>query len=908
MGLINCSISDNGAVVIQHDSGVDDIPNVELFISANDGYVVSASDFIDGTLLTYPQQSDDTDYNDIFDSILLEDTTSPGSPDNQVKVIVNFIQGYFISADTILFIDIDGFAVIPSKTVHLALIEDMSNMVVDEGSDLFNTGAGTFDSGTYTWGAYDHHSITNVSNELKITQDTAPPTDGAAAAYLYLRALDPSGTSGDLSSALVQDTNYVLQFEARYTGGSVGPTAKVLYGGATAISCKPFTNEMETYRVYFKAVDVVTPSLQILGMNIDNQVFIDNITIKQSTPTATFTFLDVYSGSVLDSELGSSAGNVQLGDTASNDQLYYFTTEVTPGEQKKIATIKCKVTDNLVDGLRHFLEGPIATNDAGDVGYSKFELLPSLSVTPNVTTVDTWNSSTITQEKIFDLWFTEPLDAGESPNLSAGLYDEAYSLFVFARMGEVLDEVIPDEPTSEVPQVGEIWYASVNPYAIYDGVVTERIQEIEGDDSGGVTGFITLMSDMLDGTPHSWDDWSDAFSIAASFLEWPNYAEAVIINSVRSTLESATGFAAFSDEKYWLSTEHPALPELHARQYNYVTGATNYTTKDFIKKVRAIKTFESPAFRGGVVGARHEVTNARTNLNDFTNNASNIIPSSGITKTNAPRVDIHGVPGSRFSVEFRETAVVESVTGRSLGTGGVDYFDGLLPDMPDGVVAIPASGIYSFKFPEITDWSDSSTVGWKEFEMKIIAASNTTIKSKVVKKGGISTNIGRLGSTVTNKFYQYPNVNIKIQATKNSTWTFDGTSHLGSEAGHVTHLFLGGSGSTKTGKPKESISSSKKYTDAQKVLDFEIIVNKGSSGIFSLNTGYTFDKSSFVVTDEENDCVVTFSSLQADIGRGIADGTNNTDYASVSGTIHFSNFGLQDQVFTLDLDQIFNNA
>lgn len=753
MALINCSIQNNYSESAEQNSGQADISNYELFIVPNEGYVVSASDFLDNTQSSYPQQSDGTDYHDIFESISLSDTDA-GEAVNQVKITVNFVIGYSITADTILLIDIDGFAVDARlKTVTLALIEDMSNSL----EDGLNTA--TFE-------------ITSVEE------------------------------------------------------------------GVTASSANPYTAN-----------------------------------------TSAFGF-----------------------SSAAVDNYNYFTTQVIPGEQKKIATVKCKVTDNLAGSQRYFAQAPHQNTDAGSDGYDKFQFLQLPS---NQVNFELWSGQTVTIEKTFDLWFTEPEGVGVSPNLSAGLHDEGYSLNIIARVGTVVNEAPPEEPLYEVPQVGEVWLAANNPYANFDGVVTKRTQEIEGDDSGGVTGFITAMSDMEGDALHSWDDWSDTFS-QTSQVEWPNITQLEQIELARTTLEANDGFVDFVNS-YWSSSPSPYIPG--SALYVFFTNGSTYSLGKSIQlRVRGIKTFSSPAYRGGVVGARHEVTNVRTNLNEFTNNASNIIPSSGITKTNAPRVDIHGVPGSRFSVEFRETAVVESITGRSLGAGGVDYFDGLLPDMPDGIVAIPASGIYSFKFPDVIDWSDSSTVGWKEFEMKIIAASNTAIKSKVVKKGGISTNIGRLGSTVTNKFYQYPNVNIKIQVNKETGSTYDGTNHLGTVASNATHIFLGGEGATKTGKPKESISGSYKYTSDQQMLDFEIIVHKGSLGVFSLNTSSTLDQSSFVATDKENDCVVNFSNLQADIGRGLADGTNSTDYANVSGTIHFKSFGLQDQVFTLDLANLFNNA
>jgi len=302
------------------------------------------------------------------------------------------------------------------------------------------------------------------------------------------------------------------------------------------------------------------------------------------------------------------------------------------------------------------------------------------------------------------------------------------------------------------------------------------------------------------------------------------------------------------------------------------------------------------------------ITNITTNLSGLSNGSFNVIPYSGITVSNPPVVKVHGEPGAKFKVEFKESKVVENVsTGRSTITGGNSYFDGIIPNMPTGTIVIPRSGVYSFSMPLVDSFT---TTGWKEFEMKITAGVGTTIKSSAVKTGGTSINIGENGSVVTNKFYQYPKVNIAfvsgaLPAGWGYTTGYEGTTQL--------LLDFGGS-SSRYGVVSKPPSSNPRLPNTTRVYNFEVRVT--DIGTFSLNTDNTkaiigatsnsFSRSLFVATEKNNRDSVSFSNLKAHIGQGLSDSDNN--FATITGTIRCNKFGLGNQVYTIDLSEIFNFA
>lgn len=296
------------------------------------------------------------------------------------------------------------------------------------------------------------------------------------------------------------------------------------------------------------------------------------------------------------------------------------------------------------------------------------------------------------------------------------------------------------------------------------------------------------------------------------------------------------------------------------------------------------------------------INNVITNFDRLPgSNGNNIIPSSGISGK-GPYVSILGDPGAEFSIQFKETKVVEAVTGRSLGTGVLDTFGNLVQDMPEGIVKINSKGSYSFFFPEVTALADGS---YKEFDMIITAEGSTSMRKSVMNSFVESRfqNGLAIGSILTNKFYQYDEVNTQLLATKDSNWTFT----------HVDYdspvSVIGGTGSNKTGIALGNINDMYWIPETDKIVNFEIRVTR-TGGTFSLKLNEEdLEDSSVVLTTlvERNQDDTVIANLQPFIGEGTSDASGDAnDFATLTGNITYSKFGKQDQVYTIDLEKIFS--
>ena len=296
------------------------------------------------------------------------------------------------------------------------------------------------------------------------------------------------------------------------------------------------------------------------------------------------------------------------------------------------------------------------------------------------------------------------------------------------------------------------------------------------------------------------------------------------------------------------------------------------------------------------------INNVITNFDRLPgSNGNNIIPSSGISGK-GPYVSILGDPGAEFSIQFKETKVVEAVTGRSLGTGVLDTFGNLVQDMPEGIVKISSKGSYSFFFPEVTALADGS---YKEFDM-IITAEGSTSMRKSVMNSFVETRFQNglaIGSILTNKFYQYDEVNTQLLATKDSNWTF---THIDYDS---PVSIIGGTGSNKTGIALGNINDMYWIPETDKIVNFEIRVTR-TGGAFSLKLNEEdLEDSSVVLTTlvERNQDDTVIANLQPFIGEGISDTVSDfNDFATLTGSITYSKFGKQDQVYTIDLEKIFS--
>ena len=277
----------------------------------------------------------------------------------------------------------------------------------------------------------------------------------------------------------------------------------------------------------------------------------------------------------------------------------------------------------------------------------------------------------------------------------------------------------------------------------------------------------------------------------------------------------------------------------------------------------------------------NEITNITNNLSSLAYGSSNIIPAIGITKKDDIVVKVHGTPGAKFKVVFQEVETTSATTGKSIVSES-GYFDNIIPDMPEGVVEIPKSGVYSFNFPPI---SSHTTGDYKTFDMTITSDANTTIRSSAVKRNGTSEKVDNLNAIVVNKFYQYINPAITVTATNGSwNWVSSYDAHPGGVVDSIGH-----------GRPGLKISKASWIKDNKSRKHFTIRVT--GSGTFSVNSDYTLNSSIFAALYDDALDSVSFTNLKATIpGSGLA---------QLTGTISYRNFGIKNQTYTVDLTKVF---
>ena len=318
---------------------------------------------------------------------------------------------------------------------------------------------------------------------------------------------------------------------------------------------------------------------------------------------------------------------------------------------------------------------------------------------------------------------------------------------------------------------------------------------------------------------------------------------------------------------------------------------------------------------------------ARFNFNEITNvrmdfgrkpgsERSNIIPAGGINRSNPPTVTVFGSPGASFEVSLTETKLIELTDGGFPKSGGytspsdIVKDAGRIPNMPDSVVTIPASGKYTFKLPSIEKLTITS--GWKEFEMVFKAKNRTVIRDTASRdysnlKYGESEN-----AVLTNTLYQYTPSRITTSATIGDGW------------GWVTNYnisnieIFGNIGSKNIGRPYLKTSKVTSIADSKKNIKFELRVFK--TGTFSFTnkvkpvyrldgktvSHYVVDTDVFEPSVEDNDDIVILPKLRVHIGNGLGD--TDSRYATVVGRLKYVQFGKRTQNYNIDLTKIFNHV
>jgi hypothetical protein len=267
-------------------------------------------------------------------------------------------------------------------------------------------------------------------------------------------------------------------------------------------------------------------------------------------------------------------------------------------------------------------------------------------------------------------------------------------------------------------------------------------------------------------------------------------------------------------------------------------------------------------------------------------------------------------------VSLTETKLVEITDGGFPKSGGytapsdIVKNAGKIPNMPDGIVTIPASGKYTFKLPSIEKLTITS--GWKEFEI-VFKARNRTVIRDTASREYSNLKYGEAENAVlTNTLYQYTPSRITTSATIGDGWDWVPNYNISniSDFGNI--------GSKNIGRPYLKTKKMTSIADSKKNIKFELRVFK--TGTFSFTnkvkavylldgetvSHYVVDSSVFEASVEDNDDIVILPKLRVHIGNGLSD--TDSRYATVIGRLQYVQFGKRTQDYNIDLTKIFNHA
>ena len=136
------------------------------------------------------------------------------------------------------------------------------------GSNLWDSPASVFTSGTYAWTVYGTNTIANDSNALKITYD-----NDSRGAYVWLK------DASDLSTDLTIGKTYKFTFDAKVeSGDSVPVKISTLAGSPATVTETDFT----TKTIYFTAEN--TDSTYVEASTGSGEIiWLDNLSLKEVT-------------------------------------------------------------------------------------------------------------------------------------------------------------------------------------------------------------------------------------------------------------------------------------------------------------------------------------------------------------------------------------------------------------------------------------------------------------------------------------------------------------------------------------------------------------------------------------------------------------------------------------------------
>lgn len=137
------------------------------------------------------------------------------------------------------------------------------------GPDLFDNGAGTFASGTYSWAAYGTNTIANVSNALEVTY-----VDNALGAFVLFRA------TSDLTQDLEIGKTY--QFDAYVWVNTGSVQVGLSANGSTRPVIATITSTIPVKVSHtFVCASTTNCNIAFANMGAGEKVYITNMTLRE---------------------------------------------------------------------------------------------------------------------------------------------------------------------------------------------------------------------------------------------------------------------------------------------------------------------------------------------------------------------------------------------------------------------------------------------------------------------------------------------------------------------------------------------------------------------------------------------------------------------------------------------------
>jgi hypothetical protein len=205
------------------------------------------------------------------------------------------------------------------------------------GTNLWDTDAAAFTSGTYAWAASGGNTIENDANTLKITY-----VDNSAGALDYFK------NASDLSSDLTANNWYQLVTDAKVNTGTVVLNTYPV-GRYRAISNTTMASQVIT----FLATNATSNYLYVSSMGTGEIAYLDNLSLQQITTSSIFGGTSLASSTNVNVSadwtitLGTQAGVVSSLDSTTTPKYYligyYDRSLLTPRLDKFINGVQSTV-------------------------------------------------------------------------------------------------------------------------------------------------------------------------------------------------------------------------------------------------------------------------------------------------------------------------------------------------------------------------------------------------------------------------------------------------------------------------------------------------------------------------------------------------------------------------------------